>query len=123
MSSMQQHIPHPTNGPQLDYGNRAAVEPMAPHYEAPTTEGCSSVFAPQSKIENCVEIDAKDDVENSSVRVATNKREKRRARRLVKRAATCKSPFIQQCAQENPRLSPKQKFVADFTLDPKGDEW
>ena len=76
MSSMQQHIPHPTNEPQLDDGNRATVEPMTPHYEALTTEGCSSVSAPQSKIEKCVEIDAKDDAENSSVRVATNKRKK-----------------------------------------------
>ena len=77
MSSMQQHIPHPTNEPQLDDGNRATAEPMTPHYEALTTEGCSSVSAPQSKIEKCVRIDAKDDVGNSSVRVATNKREKR----------------------------------------------
>ena len=44
------------------------------------------------------------------------------ARRLIKRAATCKSPFVQQCAQEYLRISPKQKFVADFVLDPKGDE-
>ena len=122
MSSMQQHMPHPTNEPQLDDGNRAAAEPMRPHYEAPTTEDCSSVSAPQSKIEKCIEIDAKDDAGNSSVRVVTNKREKRMARRLVKRATACKSPFIQQCAQEYPRLSPKQKFVADFALDPKGGE-
>ena len=90
MSSMQQHIPHLTNEPQLDDGNRAVAEPMTSHYEAPTTEGCSSVFKPQSKIEKCVKIDAKDDTGNSSVRVATNKREKRMARRLVKRAAACK---------------------------------
>ena len=95
MSSMQQHIPHPTNEHRLDDGNRAAAKPMTSHYEAPTTEGCSSVSAPQSKIEKCVKIDAKDDAGNSSVRVATNKREKRIARRLVKRAATCKSPFVQ----------------------------
>ena len=30
MSSMQQHIPHPRNEPQLDDGNRAIVEPMTP---------------------------------------------------------------------------------------------
>ena len=120
---MQQHIPHPTNEPQLDDGNSVAVEPMTPHYETPTTKGCSSVSAPpQSKIEKCVEIDAKDDAGNSSVRVATNKREKRMARRLFKRAVACKSPFVQQCAQEYPRLSPKQEFVANFALDPKGDE-
>ena len=96
---------------------------MTPHYEAPTTEGCSSVSAHQSKIEKCIEMDAKDDAGNSSVRVATNnKREKRMARRLVKRAAACKSPFVQQCAQDYPRLSPKQKCVANFALDPKGDE-
>ena len=80
---------------------------MTPHYEAPTTEGCSSVSAPQSKIEKCIEIDAKDDAGNSSVRVTTNKREKRMIRRLVKRAAACKSPFVQQCAQEYLRLSLK----------------
>ena len=91
MSSMQQHIPYPTNEPQLDDGNRAAAEPMTPQYGAPTTEGCSFVSASQSKIEKCFEIDAKDDAGNSLVRVATNKREKRMARRLVKRA---KSPFI-----------------------------
>ena len=96
---------------------------MTLHYEAPATEGCSSVSVPQSKIEKCVEIDAKDDAGNSSVRVATNKREKRMARRLVKRAAACKSPFFQQCTREYPRLSPKQKFVANFALDPKGNEW
>ena len=96
---------------------------MTPRYEALTTEGCSSVSKPQSNIEKCVKMDAKDDAGNSSVRVATNnKREKRIARRLVKRAATCKSPFVQQCAQEYPRLSPKQKCVVDFALDPKGDE-
>ena len=68
---------------------------MTPHYEAPTTEGCSSVSAPsESKIEKCVDIDAKDDAGNSLVRVATNKREKRMARRLVKRAVACKSPFV-----------------------------
>ena len=123
MSSMQQDIPHPRNEPQLDDGNRAAAEPMTPHYEALTTEGCSSVSKPQSKIEKCVRMDAKDDAGNSSPTVATNnKREKRMARRLVKRAAACKSPFVQQCAQEYPRLSPKQKCVADFALDPKGDE-
>ena len=61
MSSMQQHIPHPTNEPQLDNGNRATAEPMTPHYEAPTIEGCLSVSTPQSKIEKCVEINAKDD--------------------------------------------------------------
>ena len=77
MSSMQQYIPHPTNEPQLDDGNRAAAEPMTPHYEAPIIEGCSSVSEPQSKMEKCVEIDAKDDVGNSLMRVATNK-EKRR---------------------------------------------
>ena len=123
MSSMQQHIPHPRYEPQLNDGNRAAPEPMTPHYEALTTEGCSSVSKTQSKIEKCVEMDAKDDAGNSSLRVATNNtREKRMARRLVKRTAACKSPFVQQCAQEYPRLSPKQKCVADFTLDPKGDE-
>ena len=122
MSSMQKHIPHPRNEPRLDDGNRATTEPMTPHYEALTT-GSSFVSEPQSKIEKCVEMDAKDDAGNSSVRVATNnKREKRMARRLIKRAAACKSPFIQQCAQEYPRLSPKQKCVADFALDPKGDE-
>ena len=36
---------------------------MRPHYEALTTEGCSPVFAPQSKNEKCIEIDAKDDAE------------------------------------------------------------
>ena len=88
MSSMQQHIPHPRNEPQLDDGNRATAEPMTPHYEALTTEGCSSVSKPQSKIEKCVEMDAKDDAGNSSMRVATNnKREKRMTQRLVKRAA------------------------------------
>ena len=122
MSSMQQHIPHLTNEPQLDDGNRAVAEPMTSHNEAPTTEGCSSISAPQSKIEKCIEIDAKDDIGNSSVRVATNKRKKRMARRLVKRVAACISPFVQQCAQEYPRLSPKQKFVIDFALDLKGDE-
>ena len=39
MSSMQQHISHPRNEPQLDDGNRATTEPMTLHYEAPTTEG------------------------------------------------------------------------------------
>ena len=95
---------------------------MTSYYEALTTEGCSYVSAPQSKIEKCVEIDVQDDAVNSSVRVVTNKKEKRMARRLVKRAATCKSPFVQQCAQEYPRLSAKQKFVVDFALDPKGGE-
>ena len=52
MSLMQQHIPHLTNEPRLDDGNRVAFEPMTPHYEAPTTEGCSSISEPQSKIEN-----------------------------------------------------------------------
>ena len=67
-------------------------------------------------------MDAKDGG-NSSMRVATNnKREKRMTRKLIKRAAACKSPFVQQCAQEYPRFSPKQKCVADFALDPKGDE-
>ena len=98
MSSMKQHILHPKNEPHLDDGNRAAADLMTPHYEALTVEGCSFVFAPQSKIEKYVEVDVKDDAENSSVRVATNKRENRMARRLVKRAATCKSPFVQQCA-------------------------
>ena len=121
MSSMQQYIPHPTNEPQLNDGNRAAAEPMTLHYEAPTIEGCSFVSAPHSNIEKCVK-DAKDDVRNSLVRVENNKREKRMARRLVKRAATCKSPFVQQCAQEYPRLSPKHKFVADFALNPNGDK-
>ena len=51
MSSMKQHIPHPRNEPQLDDGNRATAKPMTPHYEALTTEGCSSVPKPQSKIE------------------------------------------------------------------------
>ena len=61
---------------------------MTPHYEAPTTEGCSFVSMPQSKIEKCVEMDAKDDARNSSVRVATNNKiEKRMTRRLIKRAA------------------------------------
>ena len=77
MSSMQQHMPHPTNEPQLDDGNKAVAEPMRPHYEALTTEGCSSISAPQSKIEKCVKIDARDDAGNSSMRVATNKREKK----------------------------------------------
>ena len=51
MSPMQQHIPHPKNEPQLDDGNKVAAEPMTSHYKAPTIEGCSSVSAPQSKIE------------------------------------------------------------------------
>ena len=106
----------------VDDGNKPATEPMTPHYEAPTSEGCSFVSTPRSKIEKCVEVDAKDDAENSSMKVETKKREKRMARRLVKRAATCKSPFVQQCVQEYPRLSPKHKLVADFTLNPKGDE-
>ena len=80
-------------------GNRAVTEPMTPNYEAPTSEGCSSISTPQSKIEKCVEVDAKDDAGNSSMKVETKKREKRMARRLVKRAAACKSPFVQQCAQ------------------------
>ena len=46
ISSMQQHIPHPTNEPQMDDGNRPAIEPMTPHYEALTTESCSSISAP-----------------------------------------------------------------------------
>ena len=81
MSSMYQHIPHLRNEPQLDDGNRATIEPMTSHYEAPRTEGCSSVSTPQSKIKKkCVEMDAKDDAGNSLVRVATNnKREKRMA--------------------------------------------
>ena len=96
MSSMYQHIPHLRNEPQLDDGNRATTEPMTRHYEAPRTEGCSSISTPQSKIKKFVEMDAKDDAGNSLVRMATNnKREKRMARRLVKRAAACKSPFVQ----------------------------
>ena len=49
---------------------------------------------------------------------------KRKEDGMKTRQESCnmQSPFVQQCAQEYPRLSPEQKFVVGFTLDPKGDE-
>ena len=96
-SPRYQHYEAPTNEVDVevvDDGNRVAIKPMTPHYEAPTSKGCSSISTPKSKIEKCIEVDAKDDAGNSSVKVETKKKEKRMARELVKRAACCKSPFI-----------------------------
>ena len=92
-SRRDQHYEAPTNDVDVevvDDGNRATTDPMTPHYEAPTSVGCSSISTPQSKIEKWVKVDAKDDAGNSSVKVETKKREKRMAWRLVKRVAACK---------------------------------
>ena len=79
-SPRDQHYEAPTNDIDVEFvddGNIVAIEPMTPHYKAPISEGCLSVSMPQAKIEKCVEVDAKDDAGNSSVKVETKKREKK----------------------------------------------
>ena len=95
---------------------------MTPHYEAPATEGCSSVSMPQSKIEKCFEVDVKDDARISSVKVATKKREKRWHEDSSRELQLANHLLSNNVRKSAPRFSPKQKLVVDFALVPEGDE-
>ena len=46
---------------------------------------------------------------------------KRTGRRIVKRPAICKSPFVAQCLKLFPKISHKDRLVADFALDEDAD--
>ncbi|WJZ84496.1 hypothetical protein VitviT2T_004098 [Vitis vinifera] len=46
---------------------------------------------------------------------------KRTGRRIVKRLAICKSPFVAQCLKLFPKISHKDRLVADFALDEDAD--
>ena len=49
------------------------------------------------------------------------RRFKHTAKRLVKPAAICKSPFVSQCVQLFPKISQQERLVADYALS-KDDE-
>ncbi|KAL6325943.1 hypothetical protein AAG906_038434 [Vitis piasezkii] len=49
------------------------------------------------------------------------RRVKHIAKRLVKPAAICKSPFVSQCVQLFPKISQQERLVADYALSEDGE--
>ncbi|RVW68409.1 hypothetical protein CK203_062829 [Vitis vinifera] len=49
------------------------------------------------------------------------RRVKHTAKRLVKPAAVCKSPFVSQCVQLFPKINQQERLVADYALSEDGE--
>ncbi|RVW99403.1 hypothetical protein CK203_038409 [Vitis vinifera] len=82
--------------------------------------GAASTHSGQQRVTGCKWV-FKKAVAANSLLLPLGGRFKHTAKRLVKPAAICKSPFVSQCVQLFPKISQQERLVADYALSEDGE--
>lgn len=103
--------------PILRHGTSANV--AIPTHMSPSH--AHSPIDENSKSNEEVQTEGEGEGGSQSEKPTSSRRYKMTAKRLVKRAAICKSPFVAQCLKQFPRIAYQDRVVADLAFAESSD--